>query len=188
MKKLILIAFVVGMIAPQAIGQIYTFDSKTSKLEVLGTSSLHDWELKAEDMSGKTTIKVDDAQMEITSLTFVVPVESLKSDHNAMDDNTYEALKSESCPTISYKLKDMEVIEKNGEEYTLKTSGDLTIAGFTKTINMTVKSTKSNNSVSFMGKVDFKMTDFKIDPPTAIFGTVKTGDQVTIQFNVKYNL
>jgi hypothetical protein len=29
------------------------------------------------------------------------------------------------------------------------------------------------------------MTDFKIDPPTALMGTMKTGDEITISFNVK---
>jgi polyisoprenoid-binding protein YceI len=187
MKKFILILLTFGFLTPQVKSQTYTVDSKNSKLEVLGTSSIHDWEIVAENMSGKANINIENDQMMIPSLSFSVPVESLKSGKSSMDNNTYEALKSEKYPTISYEIISMEVTEKNGDVYTLKTSGNLTMAGVTKNMNMTVKSTVSTSYVAFIGKVGFKMTDFKVDPPTAIFGTVKTGDEVTIEFNVKYN-
>jgi len=30
------------------------------------------------------------------------------------------------------------------------------------------------------------MTEFGIEPPTAIFGTLKTGDEISIDFNVVF--
>lgn len=176
-----------SFIAPRIVAQKYTVASKESKLEVLGTSTLHDWEEVAEGMTGDAIINLVDAQIEIKSLKFEVPVKSLKSDHGAMDRNTYEALKSDEHPNIYYELKKVNSFKKNGEEFILKTSGNLTIAGETKNIEMTVTSKALGNTISFSGKVDFKMTDFKMDPPTALLGTVKTGDEVTIKFDVKYN-
>ena len=187
MKKLVLIIFIISVIAPRIVAQKYTLSSKESKLEVLGTSTLHDWEEVAEEMTGDAVINLDNEQMVIESLKFKVPVKALKSDHGAMDKNTYEALKSSKHPNIYFELKEVMSIEKKGQEFTLKTSGNLTIAGVTKNIEMTVSSRPIGNTISFSGKIDFKMTDFKVDPPTALLGTVKTGDDITIQFNVKYN-
>jgi hypothetical protein len=31
------------------------------------------------------------------------------------------------------------------------------------------------------------MSEFKVDPPTAMFGTITTGDQVTIKFTSTFN-
>ncbi|MTI38391.1 YceI family protein [Fulvivirga lutimaris] len=187
MKKLVLIIFIMSAIAPRIVAQKYSLSSKESKLEVLGTSTLHDWEEVAEEMSGDAVISLENDQISIETLKFSVPVKALKSDHGAMDKNTYEALKSSKHPNIYYELKEVKSIEKNGQDYSLKTSGNLTIAGVTKNIEMTVTSKPVGNTISFSGKVDFKMTDFKVDPPTALLGTVKTGDEITIQFNVKYN-
>jgi hypothetical protein len=30
------------------------------------------------------------------------------------------------------------------------------------------------------------MTDYGVDPPTAVFGTIKTGDAIDINFNLNY--
>lgn len=187
MKKLVLILFIISVIAPRIVAQKYVLSNNDSKLEVLGTSTLHDWEEVAQEMTGDAVIGLDNDQLDIESLKFKVPVKSLKSDHSGMDKNTYEALKSNKHPNIYYELTDVKSAQKNGQEYLLKTSGNLTIAGVTKNIEMTVSSTPVGNTISFSGKTTFKMTDFNVDPPTALLGTVKTGDEITIQFNVKYN-
>ena len=179
--------FMMSVMAPRVDAQKYTLSSKESKLEVLGTSTLHDWEEVAEEMTGDAVILSENDQINIESLKFKVPVKALKSDHGAMDKNTYEALKSSKHPNIYYELKEVKSVEKNGQDFNLVTTGNLTIAGVTKNIEMTVSAKNVGNAISFSGKVDFKMTDFKVDPPTALLGTVKTGDEITIKFNVKYN-
>lgn len=187
MKKLVLIIFIMSAIAPRIVAQKYTLADKDSKLEVLGTSTLHDWEEVAEGMTGEAVIKMENDQLQVEALKFNVPVKGLKSDHGAMNKNTYEALKSNKYPNIYYELKEVKSTQKEGQDYNLKTAGNLTIAGVTKNIEITVTAKPVGNAVSFSGKVIFKMTDFKVDPPTALLGTVKTGDEITIQFNVKYN-
>ena len=99
-----------------------------------------------------------------------------------MDDNTYKALKESKYPTISYSLKSYAV---EGEVIYL--TGDLTIAGVTKPVKFKSTYTVDGNSLHFIGNYKFKMTDFGIDPPTAVMGTIKTGDVVDIRFDFKYN-
>lgn len=187
MVKHILILLMIGVLVSPSMSQTYEIKSENNKLEILGTSTIHDWEIVAEEMTGKASINLEGDNLTIGTLEFQVPVKSLKSGKSSMDNNTYEALKSKEYSNITYSLKNMELLNKKDKEYNLKTAGVLTIAGVPKTVNMQVIATEHLGYVSFAGKLDFKMTDFKVDPPTALMGTIKTGDEVSIVFNVAYN-
>lgn len=42
----------------------------------------------------------------------------------------------------------------------------------------------SPEKVAFMGEIKINMTEFNVDPPTALLGTIKTGEEITIKFQV----
>jgi polyisoprenoid-binding protein YceI len=168
-----------------AFGQ-YKVDDGSSSLVIEGTSSLHDWEIEAEEIKGTATL--DPSSLDkLSNLKFSVVVKELKSGKGAMDKNTYEALKEDDHPEVTYTLTKVNNITPAGSgKYKLSTSGNLTIAGTTKPVNMEVTATTSAGGVVFSGEYPLKMTTFNVDPPTAVFGTIKTGDEVTIKFNVNY--
>lgn len=185
MKKLILIFFVITL--PFANAQQFKLNEGQTKLSIDGTSSIHDWTIEAEEFQGNAEIVLEGNQVgEIKSLTFKVPVKSLKSGKSAMDDNTYEALEAKNHPYITYQFNSIESKKKAGDKLILTTKGSLTIAGQTKVVNMTV-TTDVSGGVQFDGSVSFNMTDFKVEPPTAVFGSIKTGDKVTINFSANYS-
>ncbi|PTB96521.1 YceI family protein [Marivirga lumbricoides] len=185
MKKLILIVFIFTLHFANA--QQFKLNEGQTQLTVEGTSSLHDWTIEAEEFQGNAEIVLEGNQVgEIKSLTFKVLVKGLKSGKSAMDDNTYEALEAKSHPYITYQFKSIESKKKAGDKLVLTTKGNLTIAGETKVVNMTV-TTDVSRGVEFDGSVSFNMTDFKVDPPTAVFGTIKTGNKVTINFKANYS-
>lgn len=160
-----------------------------SKLKVLGTSNLHDWEIEAKAMSGKSTLTIDANELKaIKSLDFAVEVEQLKSGKSGMDDNTFKALKSKTYKTINFKLVSVTKITKTAEgSFTVETQGDLTIAGVTKRINQTFTVKLSGKKATFSGKTKIDMTVYGVKPPTALMGTIKTGKEVTVDFKVTYN-
>ena len=41
-----------------------------------------------------------------------------------------------------------------------------------------------DGSITFSGSKKIKMTDYKLKPPTALLGTLTTGDEVDIHFQV----
>ncbi|MBK6265529.1 YceI family protein [Marivirga sp. S37H4] len=184
MKNLILFLFIVTM--PFAQAQTFTLSPGQTELTVDGTSSVHDWTIIAEEFDGKAEIVLEGNNIgDIKNLSFKVPVKSLKSGKSGMDDNTYKALKEKSHPYISYQLNSIESKEKAEGKQVLMTKGSLTIAGVTKVVNMKV-TTDVTNGVVFSGNVSFNMSHFNIDPPTAVFGTIKTGDKITINFKANY--
>lgn len=182
LQTLIILAFAPFL----AIGQM-TVDNQESSLSIFGTSTLHDWEIEAENVKGTASINTGD-ELGVSSLSFSVIVEGLESGKGAMNDNTYEALEQEDHPTINYKLKRVLSSKSTGpNSYVLNTEGSLSIAGKTKDIVMAVTAILDGNTVKFSGNYDMKMTDFNIDPPTAVWGTIKTGDEIKIEYSINYS-
>ena len=160
-----------------------------SKLTVFGTSNLHDWEIEAKAMSGKSSMAIEAGNLKaIKSLDFAVEVEQLKSGKSGMDKNTFKALNSNTYKTINYKLVSVtKITETSAGNFTVETQGDLTISGVTKRINQTFTVKLVGKKAIFSGKTKIDMTVYGVKPPTALMGTIKTGKEVTIDFKVTYN-
>ena len=164
--------------------------SADSKLWIEGTSNLHGWSCKAEKFDA--TIELDAAAIaELATATpkvlkrveVKVPVKALKCGHGGMDDNLYKALKADDTPDISYILATFDAAPGEADAFTLKTNGTLAIAGKENTLTMDVVATRlPDGTVKATGVVAIKMTDFGIKPPTAMFGTLRTGDEVKVNF------
>jgi polyisoprenoid-binding protein YceI len=164
-----------------------------SKLWIEGTSNLHGWSCKAEKLDA--AIELDAAAAAQVSVAapkalkkveVKVPVRSLKCGHGAMDDNLYKALNADGEPNISYILATFEAATGDTKDtFTLKTVGTLTIAGKENKLTMDVVATRlGDGTVKATGMVPIKMTDYGIKPPTAIFGRLKTGDEVKVNFEL----
>lgn len=156
-------------------------------MTISGTSTLHDWTSKVNTVTGNGDIVFENSQLKkISALSVSIPVTSIESPKGrVMDSKTYDALKSEEFPNITFKLASVTSIQPIQNGVTVKVSGYLTIAGSKKLIDLYVTGTYlGNNGIQFKGSKSFKMTDFDIDPPTALLGTLHTGDEVTIDFSV----
>lgn len=156
-------------------------------MKIKGSSNLHDWESTIEIMTGSASIsfgesgdlKIDDCQVSI-------PVKSIKSSKGKrMDKNTMKALKESDYPNIEYSMTSFEDMIETENGFTAKTTGNLTIAGTTKLISMDINGNQLENGiVEITGSKDMKMTDFNIKPPTALLGTMRTRDDITIEFRI----
>jgi len=164
-----------------------------SKLWIDGTSNLHGWTCRATSLDAAIDLDAALATQIATAppkalkrVQVKVPVKSLKCGHGAMDDNLYKALKADQSPDISYILATFEAAPGEAKDtFRLHTVGTLVVAGTEKKIEMDVVATRlADGSVTAKGLVPIKMTDFGIKPPTAIFGRLKTGDEVKVNFEL----
>lgn len=164
-------------------------DLNKSKLSIDGTSTLHDWTSIVERFQANTDLEINESNYSLTRFDLTADVESIKSGNESMDENTYEAMESEDFPKITYQLIRIDKSEMLDGMYKLSTTGNLTIHGVKKEIKMNVSIHKEDDAINLMGAKKFKMSSFGVDPPTMFLGTIKTGDEVTIKFNltIKFN-
>jgi len=162
-------------------------DNANTNLSIYGTSSLHDWEITAEKCTGTAEVVFnDDNTYTINQLTFRAAVDALESGKSAMNSNTVKALEGDDHPYITYELTDIIPLRTTANAKIFAANGRLTIAGNTRTVKMEVVVTKEQSTLLISGEITLKMTDYKVDPPTAMFGTITTGNEITIKFNAKY--
>lgn len=155
---------------------------------IKGTSNLHNWESVAKEVRANGSLTGDATGLSaIQSLYVEIPVRSIKSAKGTiMDNKTYDAMKADQHANIQYKLDRVQQINKKGNgSFDLNAQGELTMAGTPRKIDLYVQGkVNGDGSVSFNGSKKLKMTDFKIKPPTALLGTLTTGDEVEIVFQI----
>jgi polyisoprenoid-binding protein YceI len=164
-----------------------------SKLWIEGTSNLHGWSCKATTLDAAVELDATTANevavappKSLKRVHVKVPVKSIKCGHGGMDDNLYKALKADESPDISYIMATFDAAPGDAKDsFTLHTVGTLTVAGKENNVTMDVTATRMpDGTVKATGMVPIKMTDYGIKPPTAIFGRLKTGDEVKINFEL----
>ncbi|MCT4624621.1 MAG: YceI family protein [Schleiferiaceae bacterium] len=181
MKRILSLALFLSF-SFQAAAQ-FKINQETSNMYIDGTSSLHDWTETVETINGSFNGTTEGNTLKaINSLSITIPVESIKSGKSGMDKNTYKALKSDKHPNIKFILKSQRI---EGNNTYLK--GNLTVAGTTKPVEVKAVYKLHGSELKLEGKYDMKMTSFNVEPPTALMGTIKTGDEITIRFNLVLN-
>jgi len=187
----LIILLAIGQIQAQELVKLNLLPD--SKLWFDGTSTLHDFTCESKTIDAKLQAKPNGSSMVEKpefDLEVVVPVKSLESGKDAMDDNMFEALKEEDHPEIIYSLKSIkskEAPDLGHGWYQLESIGELKIAGIKKTIQMIVDAFESDDgTVQIKGSTPVDMTEYKVDPPSFMFGTIETGKDVVIHFDLKF--
>ena len=164
-----------------------------SKLWIDGTSNVHAWTCKAEKFEASVDLDAAAAAQLATAapkalkrVEVKIPVKSLKCGHDGMDKNLYKALNADDASEISYILATFEAVSGEAKDsFTLHTVGTLSIAGKENKITMDVEATRMpDGTVKAKGVVPVKMTDYGVKPPKAMFGAIKAGDEVKVNFEL----
>jgi hypothetical protein len=181
-KRILLVTIAVMYLTLQ-IASAQSSKLKSFKMTVKGTSTLHEWESNAEKLECKTIYKIVNNSLEIKEAVVKIPVESIKSPKGKMmDTKTWEAFNYEDYPNISFTLSSQKI---NPSTLTADLKGNLSMAGTTKPIDITTSyKILPNGDVQITGSKKIKMTEFLMEPPTAMMGTIKVGDEVTITFEL----
>ena len=193
--KSIFLAVCLTFIYTVNFGQIVKLNISNDETEmtVSGTSTLHDWTSEVKTVNGyveigskmlkKSKVKSGDV---LPSVSIVVPVKSIVSPRGAtMDKKTYNALKAEENPDITFDMKDCKVTSSTDAGFKLNASGNLTIAGVTKEVEFPVDGKFiSNEKLSFTGAYKLNMVEYDMEPPSAMFGQIETGEEVEIKFEL----
>src|SRR5690606_18266914 len=103
-----------------------------SKLQLDGTSSVHDWTCNATQLTG--FVETDDSDgLQVLKTEVTIPVEAIDCGHKAMNGRLASTMKSKEHPNVVYSLTEAKVVANpSPDTYKLQTTGNLTIAGVQK--------------------------------------------------------
>ncbi|MBN2613189.1 MAG: YceI family protein [Bacteroidales bacterium] len=165
--------------------QSYRIVPEKSTLKVTGTSSLHDWEMSVEKFKCELAVITGNPSIIIEKAHFTGMASSVASHSSIMDKKAREALGADKHPEIKFTLSNSLKIPEGSESFKGNATGELTIAGKTKTVTVPFSGKiNAGNQLEISGAKVIDMTTFGIDPPTAMLGSLKTGKDVKITFTI----
>jgi len=122
----------------------------------------------------------------VQTVVVTASVPAIDCGDSTMNKHLRKALKDQQFPEVRYQALTYTLID-NGSA--VQTSGDLTIAGVTKSVGLGAKLIPlPDGGARVVGKVEINMRDYGVKPPSLFFGTLKVADVVTVKFNTVVQL
>lgn len=160
-----------------------TYFLKAATGTINGTSNLHDWEsyITRIDFKGTFQSRGQDI-VSVSDVELRIPVESIESSKgNLMDKKTYGAFDSDKNPNIIYKLASAVVSIDDNQNVRIEAGGTLSMAGVSQPVSIIVTGKKlPSGELHLVVNRKLKMTQFNMDPPSAMLGTITVGDEVSL--------
>jgi YceI-like domain len=166
----------------------------TSEVTIEGTSSMHAFHCKTNkimayvDVDPGYTKDLTKIARPIASVKVNIVVRTLTCGNGQMDKNMYSTLDADKNPIIKYTMSGYDILDGSAKPsaFVAKTTGTLVISGQEKVINMKINAERlSDGKATAQGEQDVLMTDFGIQPPSFMFGTLKVGNEIKVKFNLK---
>jgi polyisoprenoid-binding protein YceI len=157
-----------------------------SRLWIEGSSSVNTFTCVAGEVDGGGLFReVPDSALVEAELR--VPVRRFDCGKDRMNKDMYAALKAKDYPEIHFRLEDVDLEEPaaGAGTYSLQVTGQLTIAGTERTFELPVEALQSaDGTYRAAGRLPLLMSDFGIDPPTALLGLIKAHNEITVCFDL----
>jgi len=181
-----------------------------SKLVLQGSSNVAPWRCSGTTLQGAMEVaaplqrinsiidRIEDGNVALLTAatakfpqpTFqlTVPVHTLRCGNRQMERDMYRALRSEEHPTIEFRFSELVGgvnHDIDGGSYHAKIAGVLSLAGTKRNVSIDVDVERiAPNRFRLRARLPLRMTDFRITPPTALFGMVKAKDDLVVTFDL----
>lgn len=159
-----------------------------TKVTVDGNSNVHGWSCSTDSVELTVTADAAPAKARPTfeRAHVRISVAALECGENTMNKNLRKALLADANPAIVFKSTAIEAAAgADADHFKVIAAGTLNIAGTEKPVSMEITTTRlANGTLKATGTVPLLMSDFGIKPPTALLGTLRTKDQITVRFDV----
>jgi polyisoprenoid-binding protein YceI len=155
-----------------------------SRVWVSGTSTVRSWRCESAQVSGSADAsstelaQIGQARGEIT-----IPLSTLDCRNGTMNGHMRNALKAQQNPTIRFRATSVRVTP-SGAEGAVVMTGQLTLAGQTRDVTVNGTAVREGTSLRVRGTEQLTMTDFGVQPPRLMAGTMRVHAPVTVGFDV----
>jgi len=109
----------------------------------------------------------------------------MRSGKDGLDKNMLKALNAEKYPTIHFVLSTAKLGIARGDTLPVSADGELTISGVKKPVTVVGNLVRGKDGVRLEGQHAMKMTDFNVQPPKLMMGTIKVKDPLTVFFRLQ---
>ncbi|MCH8557953.1 MAG: YceI family protein [Balneolia bacterium] len=191
---LLIIALPVALVAQPAndvAKTTFVIDNGSSTMVIEGGSTVGSWDADVKVLEGEFKIDMEALGNGVNGngifelSTFSVPVGNIESDSRRMNRNIYSYLKEDDHPNITFTMTSAEVTENNGSSYEVLVNGVINAAGADHEVSFTTEVTiNGNGSLVINGKKPLNFSDFGIDRPSAMLGTVRADEEIEIVYNL----
>jgi polyisoprenoid-binding protein YceI len=136
------------------------------------------------DVTGSVTL--DGAT--ISAVEISANLSTLQSDKTQRDGQLHrQALETDTYPTATFSLTqpiDLGAAPTDGQVIQATATGNLTIHGVTKSVEIPVEARLDSNVVSVTGSIDILFADYSISRPTS-FAVLTIADHGTLEFQLQ---
>ncbi len=173
-----------------ALAEIAFVAEPASRLWIVGRSNISTFECEAgayeihasTNRSARLFPTVSRAE---AAFTATIRAADLACGRTRMDDDLHSALQADRYPHIRFALDSAYVESSSDIPYGLHITGQLTIAGTTRTVEYTAKGfTLPDDKVRATGHAAIRLTDYNIEPPSRLFGLVRVSDRLAVHFDL----
>jgi polyisoprenoid-binding protein YceI len=175
--------------------QVWTIDAEHSRVTIeVGRAGLfgfagHNHEVIAPAISGHVVVVQGDPQRSLVTLRFDAsalqvtgkgdPPSDVPEVQRAMLSD--RVLDAKRFPAVLFQSSRV-VVTPGPSAIDVVVEGDLTLRAVTRPISVHATASLSGGAVVARGSFAFKQTDFGMEPVTAVGGTVRVKDELSIQF------
>lgn len=199
MKRLLSILTIFGLmlsvqdVAAQNSDIQFSLDSGHEMI-IDGTSNVRDWDADVKTVNATFVLSQFDLS-DLSSLTpdhfktmeLSIPVEDIESDSGRLTRNLQGYLEVDDHPYITFKMNGIDSVSVNGNSAEITANGVINAAGVDHETTMNVTATINDGKVTFSGTQELLMTDFGIDPPTAMLGSIRARDEISIIYSLTFS-
>jgi polyisoprenoid-binding protein YceI len=125
----------------------------------------------------------------ITAVEISADLTTLQSDESRRDGQLrQQALETNSFPTATFSLTqpiELDAVPTDGEVIQATATGDLTIHGVTKSVEIPLEARLSGDVVTVTGSIDILFADYSISRPTS-FAVLSIADHGTMEFQLQF--
>jgi len=163
----------------------FVLDTAASAVSVNGGSTLKDWSADVGTMVGWCTMQTDSG-MSISSTELSFISNSLDGGRGPdMNAKIYKALDASNHEAITYQSTSNTITSAaDAAELEVSSTGQLSIGG--KSQEVTITLTGTAKPLALKGSYPLKFSQYEIEPPSALFGTIVCDDDMTISFDLHF--
>jgi polyisoprenoid-binding protein YceI len=143
---------------------------------------------RTKDVTGSITLTGSGDAVQLTAATVQVNTTTIASDESRRDNRMRsEGLQTDQYQTASFTLTKPVAIPPSagaGTATNVTLTGDLTLHGVTKTVDIPAQAQLVNGTISVAGSLSFPLSDFNISAPNIGGFILSIADTGTLEFTV----